>query len=118
MGFKGILYLFQYVSDLERSAGFYGDKLGFEPGKVEAHIRGYRFGDGHLAIHVDDRPAGERVYQGGAYAAAQVEDVDAYHAELRKRGVEAGEVRDWPWGERSFCVSDPDGYVWTFAGVG
>ena len=46
----------------------------------------------------------------------QVEDVDAYHAELEDRGVEVGEIRDWPWGERSFRVADPDGYLWTFAG--
>lgn len=115
MAATGIMYLFLYVSDLERSRAFYAEKLGFEPGTDTPQVKGFRFGSGHLAIHQENRPEAERIYQGGFYAALTVEDVDSYHAELAKRGVEVGEIRDWPWGERSFTVSDPDGYQWTFA---
>jgi uncharacterized glyoxalase superfamily protein PhnB len=61
------------------------------------------------------RAAAERIDQGGACAAAHVEDVDAHRAELKGRGAE---VRDWPWSERSFRVSVPDGSVWTSACAG
>lgn len=44
-----------------------------------------------------------------------VDDVDAYCAELSKRGVPIvyGPV-DRPWGRRNAAFSDPDGHVWQF----
>jgi predicted enzyme related to lactoylglutathione lyase len=40
-----------------------------------------------------------------------VEDIEAARAELVGRGVEAGEVQDFPWGSFVF-FSDPDGNKW------
>jgi uncharacterized glyoxalase superfamily protein PhnB len=40
-----------------------------------------------------------------------VEDIEAAHAELNKRGVETGDVQDFPWGRFVF-FSDPDGNGW------
>jgi uncharacterized glyoxalase superfamily protein PhnB len=45
-----------------------------------------------------------------------VEDVDA-HAETAKKGganVLMG-PQDWPWGDRMYCATDPDGQFWMFA---
>jgi uncharacterized glyoxalase superfamily protein PhnB len=40
-----------------------------------------------------------------------VDDIEAARAELIQRGVEAGEVQDFPWGRFVF-FSDPDGNGW------
>ncbi len=41
-----------------------------------------------------------------------VEDAEAAKAELAARGVDAGEVQDFPWGRFVF-FSDPDGNRWS-----
>jgi predicted enzyme related to lactoylglutathione lyase len=40
-----------------------------------------------------------------------VADIDAARAELRGRGVEVGEVQEFPWGRFVF-FDDPDGNAW------
>ncbi len=40
-----------------------------------------------------------------------VDDVEVARAELAGRGVEVGEVQDFPWGRFVF-FSDPDGNRW------
>ena len=40
-----------------------------------------------------------------------VADIQAAHAELVERGVEASEVQDFPWGSFVF-FEDPDGNGW------
>ncbi|HEU4783027.1 MAG TPA: VOC family protein, partial [Ktedonobacterales bacterium] len=40
-----------------------------------------------------------------------VSDIEAARAELLERGVEVGEVQDFPWGKFIF-FSDPDGNRW------
>ena len=40
-----------------------------------------------------------------------VSDIEAAHAELVGRGVEASDVQDFPWGRFVF-FSDPDGNEW------
>ena len=40
-----------------------------------------------------------------------VEDADAAHAELARRGVEVSEVQEFPWGRFVF-FADPDGNGW------
>jgi uncharacterized glyoxalase superfamily protein PhnB len=44
----------------------------------------------------------------------RVDDIDAQHARLKSMGVEVGELRDQPWGERNFEFHDPDGYTWSY----
>ena len=41
-----------------------------------------------------------------------VEDADAARGELLDRGVEVGEVQEFPWGRFVF-FSDPDGNAWS-----
>ena len=40
-----------------------------------------------------------------------VEDIEEAKADLSSRGVEVGEVQDFPWG-RFLFFSDPDGNRW------
>jgi uncharacterized glyoxalase superfamily protein PhnB len=40
-----------------------------------------------------------------------VDDIEAAHAELTARGVEVGDVQDFPWGSFVF-FSDLDGNAW------
>lgn len=40
-----------------------------------------------------------------------VADADAAHAHLTERGVDAGEIQDFPWGRFVF-FDDPDGNTW------
>ena len=41
-----------------------------------------------------------------------VSDIGAAHAHLRERGVDAGEIKDFPWGRFVF-FADPDGNTWS-----
>jgi predicted enzyme related to lactoylglutathione lyase len=45
-----------------------------------------------------------------------VNDIDAAAAELRARGVEPGEIQDFPWG-RFLFLADPDGNRWAIQQV-
>jgi catechol 2,3-dioxygenase-like lactoylglutathione lyase family enzyme len=40
-----------------------------------------------------------------------VDDIEAAHAELSGRGIDVGEVQDFPWG-RFLFFTDPDGNGW------
>jgi len=117
MAVKGIFYVLAHVSDLGRSKRFYQDKLGWTLGTDEPYVAGFSFGSGYLVLHVDDRPKESRHYSGGMHIAVQVDDASAEHARLKSQGVAVGELRDQPWGERSFTFSDPDGYVWAYGQV-
>ena len=51
----------------------------------------------------------------GMYIYVSVDNVDVKYGELKKFGLELkAEPRDWPWGNREFVVSDPDGYKLCF----
>ncbi len=103
---KGIFYVFAFVSDLARSKRFYGETLGWKLETDEKDVAGFRFGEGYLVIHADDRSGEARRYAGGVHVAVQIGDVDAEHARLRKLGVKVSDLRDLSWGERSFVFDD------------
>lgn len=51
----------------------------------------------------------------GLFVYIQVDDVDKFFEEIKKRGiVPATTPRDWPSGNREFVVRDPDGYKLVF----
>lgn len=51
----------------------------------------------------------------GLFIYIQVEDVDSFFEEIKKRGVVPTTTpRDWPSGNREFVVRDPDGYKLVF----
>ena len=109
------------VDSVEKAREFYIDKLGF------AHMMGMVGKDGKLdfgivtkdgAMVMFNRPL-EKV-EGTAlkYPTRRpvelyiyIGDVDAYHEEIRSKGVRITEplTTQW-WGDRNFAVEDPYGY--------
>ncbi|CAG5067636.1 hypothetical protein DYBT9623_00357 [Dyadobacter sp. CECT 9623] len=64
-----------------------------------------------LPDHPSQQPLFHKPFQGqGTYFTIEVEDVDSLYKELKKSGVEIKiDLRDEPWGDRHFAVSDPNG---------
>jgi lactoylglutathione lyase len=96
------------VADLERSLGFYRDRLGFT---VEYEFEGFvslAVEGGKLGL----ASSGELVEAGGAAIWVYTDDVDALFAELTAAGAGVvAEPAEQPWGERVASVADPDGYT-------
>ncbi|MGQ0802242.1 MAG: glyoxalase superfamily protein [Actinomycetota bacterium] len=103
------------VSDVDRAKAFYTEKVGFNADhdhRVSDDMRfvqltppgsacSIAFGQG-----ISDVPPGS--VQGLQMV---VSDINAARAELVERGVEVGEVQEFPWGSFVF-FSDPDGNGW------
>jgi catechol 2,3-dioxygenase-like lactoylglutathione lyase family enzyme len=111
---KGVFYVFVSVSDLARSKRFYGETLGWKLGTDESDVAGFGFGSGYLVVHAENGSANGKAAASGMHVAVEVDDVNAEHARLRTLGVDVGELRDQPWGERNFHFQDPDGYTWAY----
>ena len=114
MAAKGIFYVFALVKDLEVSKKFYGETLGWDLRTDEGNVAGFAFGSAYLVIHsgATGTPAQHR--NGDMHVTVHVEDVNAEHTRLKGLGVEVTDLADWPWGERNFQFSDPDGYLWLY----
>jgi predicted enzyme related to lactoylglutathione lyase len=101
------------VPDLERSAAFYRDVLGFtvhtisDPGwrffvKDECQIMA-----GACPDALPPRQLGDHAYFGYLV----VDDVDAYHDRVRAAGAEVTKpLCDEPWGMREFGLRTADGH--------
>jgi len=57
------------------------------------------------------QPLFHNAFQGqGVYLTIEVEDVDQLYNELKKKGVTIHiDLRNEPWGDRHFAISDPNG---------
>jgi uncharacterized glyoxalase superfamily protein PhnB len=97
-----------------RSKRFYGEILGWTLNTDEKDVAGFAFGSGYLVIHLPYGDPTAAPKPGGMRVEVHVEDVDAEHARLKQLGLNVGELKDQPWGERNFFFSDPDGYVWSY----
>jgi catechol 2,3-dioxygenase-like lactoylglutathione lyase family enzyme len=102
------------VSDVDRAKAFYTEKAGFNADHDHAVSDEIRFvqltppGSAcsiTLGAGISDAPLGS------ARAQLVVSDIQAAHAELVGRGVEASDVQEFPWGSFVF-FSDPDGNRW------
>ncbi|KAA0992585.1 glyoxalase [Dyadobacter sp. UC 10] len=64
-----------------------------------------------LPDHPTQQPLFHKPFQGqGTYFTIEVKDVDSLYKELKKKGVEIQiDLRDEPWGDRHFAVTDPNG---------
>ena len=104
---KRISVVFLYVSDMERSAGFYRDLLGIplegDEDWQEASLEGVRF-----ALHRTREGIG-RLSSGTIHVSLEVDDVDAAAERLRDAGIEAAETMRDEWGT-ALEIVDPDGY--------
>jgi catechol 2,3-dioxygenase-like lactoylglutathione lyase family enzyme len=103
------------VSDVDRAKAFYVDQAGFNPDHDHSVSDDLRFvqltppGSAcSIAIGtgvVDGEPGSVKGLQ------VVVADIEEAKADLSGRGVEVGEVQDFPWG-RFLFFSDPDGNRW------
>jgi len=104
------------VSDVDRAKAFYVEQAGF----VADHD--HRVGDGLRFVQLTPPGSACSIAIGegltdappGSAPSLQlvVDDVEAARAALAERGVDAGEVRDFPWGRFVF-FADPDGNRWS-----
>jgi len=97
------------VAKLAASRDFYVRALGFRLDWENADERGERFAQlsrEGLLLYLSER-AEDGVGRGLVHL--YVPSVDAWHAELFERGVDAPLPQDRPWGNREFRVVDPDG---------
>lgn len=64
-----------------------------------------------LPGHESQQPLFHAPFDGkGMYLTIEVDDVDKLYNELKKKGVDIKiELRDEPWGDRHFAISDPNG---------
>jgi predicted enzyme related to lactoylglutathione lyase len=103
------------VSDVDRAKAFYTEQAGFNADhdhRVSDELRFVQLTPPGSACSIAigqgimDTPPGS--VQGLQLVVA---DIEAARAELLERGVEVGEVQDFPWGRFVF-FSDPDGNGW------
>jgi catechol 2,3-dioxygenase-like lactoylglutathione lyase family enzyme len=107
------------VTDVDRAKSFYVDNAGFVADHDHVVSDDVRFvqltppGSAcsiALGLGISDAPPGS------ARAQLVVSDIHAAPAELIARGVEAGRVQQFPWGEFVF-FEDPDGNRWSVQGM-
>ena len=101
------------VPDLERSATFYRDVLGFtiaeigDPGWRMFVRDACTIMAGECRDAIPPRTLGDHSY----YAYFGVDDVDAYYRRVRESGTEVvKDLRDEPWGMREFGLRTVDGH--------
>jgi catechol 2,3-dioxygenase-like lactoylglutathione lyase family enzyme len=104
------------VSDVDRAIAFYTERAGFNLDHDHAVTDELRF------VQITPPGSACSIALGtaltdmapGSVKGLQVvvDDADAARAELLGRGVEVGEVQDFPWGRFVF-FDDPDGNSWS-----
>ena len=104
------------VSDVDRAKAFYTEQAGFNADhdhQVSDEIRFVQLTPPGSACSiaigkgvVDTAPGSAQGLQ------LVVSDIHAARAELAERGVEVGEVQEFPWGSFVF-FKDPDGNGWS-----
>jgi catechol 2,3-dioxygenase-like lactoylglutathione lyase family enzyme len=104
------------VSDIDRAKDFYVDKAGFNPDhdhQVSDELRFVQLTPPGSACSIA-LTTGAHQMKPGSVEGLQVvvDDADAARVELAERGVEVGDVQEFPWGKFVF-FSDPDGNGWS-----
>jgi catechol 2,3-dioxygenase-like lactoylglutathione lyase family enzyme len=104
----GLQTIVLFVSDVERAARFYRDRLELEEVYESDGRLGLQCGSIRVLLHPAEEgargPSNVELY-------FQVDDVDDAVSRLRSQGVGVLlEPTDEPWGERNAGVLDPDGY--------
>ena len=103
------------VSDVDRAKAFYTEKAGFNADhdhRVTDEIRFVQLTPPGSACSIAIGSGLTEVPPGSAQGLQLVvDDVQAARDELAGRGVDVGEVQEFPWGSFVF-FSDPDGNGW------
>ena len=103
------------VSDIDRAKAFYSEKAGFNADhdhQVSDELRFVQLTPPGSSCSIA-LTSGAHEMQPGSISGLQVvvEDADAARQELLGRGVDVGEVQEFPWGRFVF-FADPDGNSW------
>ncbi len=113
------------VKDFAATKKFYSEILGFNvdftmPDQTGGEAFGiFSWGKANLGAGID--PSGESA---GHKLGAGVEfmiytpdnvDIDQLRSEVEARGGQVSEIKTQYWGDRTFTINDPDGYVITLA---
>ena len=103
------------VSDVDRAKAFYIDQIGFnadQDHRVTDDLRFVQLTPPGSACSISIG-TGITTKAPGSVEGLQlvVADIEAARTHLLERGVEVGEVQDFPWGRFVF-FSDPDGNGW------
>ena len=108
------------VTDVDRAKAFYTEKAGFHADHDYQVSEGLRFVQLTPPGSACSIAIGEGITEAapGSVQGMQivVSDIDAARTELLERGVEVGEVQDFPWGKFIF-FSDPDGNRWAIQAI-
>lgn len=103
------------VTDVDRAKDFYAERAGFSVDHdhtVSDEIRFVQMTPPGSACSIAFGKGLTAMAPGSAQGLQMVvDDVEAARAELIERGVETGEIQDFPWG-RFIFFSDPDGNGW------
>jgi predicted enzyme related to lactoylglutathione lyase len=103
------------VSDVDRAKAFYTEKVGFhadQDQQVSDEMRFVQLTPPGSACSIALGTGIVNAPPGSAQSLQLVvADIEAARSELIGRGVEVGEVQDFPWG-RFLFFSDPDGNGW------
>jgi catechol 2,3-dioxygenase-like lactoylglutathione lyase family enzyme len=104
------------VSDVDLAKSFYTDQAGFNADhdyQVSTDLRFVQLTPPGSACSIAIGEGVTKVPPGSMQGLQLVvTDIEAARAELVGRGVEAGEIQDFPWGRFVF-FSDPDGNGWS-----
>jgi catechol 2,3-dioxygenase-like lactoylglutathione lyase family enzyme len=102
------------VADVDRAIAFYTEQAGFHldhDHQVDADTRFVQVTPPGSACSIAFGTGQAGGPTGPAHLQVVVDDVDAARAELLGRGLDPGEVQDFPWGSFVF-FADPDGNRW------
>jgi catechol 2,3-dioxygenase-like lactoylglutathione lyase family enzyme len=111
-----------YVEDLGRTAEFY-ERLGFRKGKEQPGRSTYYVNWFFMTFIAQDqeedaelrREADLPAKGAGMSVHIKVDDIDAFHEEVRAAGMKPeGQPEKRPGGGREFVLRDPDGYKLVF----
>ncbi|HEV2922958.1 MAG TPA: VOC family protein [Solirubrobacteraceae bacterium] len=103
------------VADIDRAKAFYTEKAGFsadQDHQVTDELRFVQLTPPGSACSIA-LTSGAHEMQPGSISGLQlvVEDADAAREDLLARGVDVGDVQEFPWG-RFLFFTDPDGNGW------
>jgi predicted enzyme related to lactoylglutathione lyase len=100
-----VVYL--YVSEMERSLGFYRDLLGI-PLEGDEDWQEASLSETRFALHLAHEGIGS-LSSGSVHVNLEVADLDAATERLHRAGVEVEETMREDWGAAA-RITDPDGY--------
>jgi len=115
------------TNDINTSTAFYRDVLGFTVVRTVPEAQGpfvfvwlerdgiqVFLNDAKTVAHEIDAPA-VVVGKSGVSMFITIEGIDSYWAQVREKAHVAMAIKDQWYGMREFGVTDPDGYLITFA---